>query len=281
MNKSKLYEKKLTTTYSDLVIKKKNSWSLLKYKSKNYHLYTDEKYINMFFTKHILSLNKKELNIIDIGGGDGVLLSIIGKQLEKKNIKINLLNIDDNNKSLEICNRKFPNIETRKQDITTIKDKNIADVVVCRFVVQYLSKEKQNKLLSVINGLLKNGGLLLASWPFNENEKEYNEIMADIKAVISGEKPSDVAKNIYHFQSQGFIDLLKKNNYTKIITENAGSLTHTAESWKDRFNIGIEQTNKINKILSKYLTVTKGLVSKKGKEVYIKSQIAVVRAYKI
>jgi trans-aconitate methyltransferase len=278
MNNLKLYEKKLKTSYSDFDIEAKDSWALLKYKGKKYNAYIDEKYINKFFTKHIINLNKKKLDIVDLGGGDGVLLDIVGRQLERRGIRANLLNIDNNLKSLLLCNKKFPRIKTKLQNILTIK--NRTDVVLSRFVFQYLSKKNQIKLLHVINKILNKGGLLIVVWPYGSDEKTYSRILANIRSIVSGQDVKSLKNSIYYFLPKHFADILKKCGYISVKKEFGGAMMHSVESWKYRFFINENQSKKMDSLYSKYFLKTKKLFYKRKNTIYLKSNVGYVRAFK-
>ncbi len=280
MNNFKSYERKLRASYSELDAKTEDGWAILEYKGKKINGYTDKDYIYHFFTKHIVDLQKKDLDIVDLGGGDGVLLDIIGKQLDAKGIKATLLNIDNNSNSLLLCNKKFPHIKTKLQNVLSITNRNQADVVISRFSFQYFSKANQIKLMRVIHNTLKSGGLLIAEWPYGNDEKIFHEVMTNIKSIISGEEVSDLKKSIYNFLPNHFKDLLKKSGYVGIKKELGGVFMHSTKSWKDRFNINENQSREIDLLYLKYFLKTKKLFFRQKNIIYLKSHVCFARAFK-
>jgi len=280
MNNFKSYEKKIKTSYSELDAKTEDGWAILRYKREKINGYTDKKYINHFFTKHIVDLQKKALDIIDFGGGDGVLLDIIGKQLDAKGIKANLLNVDNNSKSLLLCNKRFPKIKTKLQDILTVNNFNKADVVISRFSFQYFSKANQIKLMRIINKTLKSGGILIAEWPYGNDEKIFHEIITNIKSIISGEEVSNLKKSIYNFLPNNFTDLLKESSYVGVKKELGGVFMHSTKSWDNRFKINKDQLKKLDFLYSKYFSKTRNLFFKQNNIIYLKSHVCFAHAFK-
>ncbi|MEW7292049.1 methyltransferase domain-containing protein [Aquimarina sp. 2304DJ70-9] len=85
----------------------------------------------------------KELVLLDLGCGDGEMLRVIADICRKKNIKIKLVGVDLNDKSLEIAKDlsiPYPEIEYYKKDILHIDRSELAcDIIICTLTLHHLN----------------------------------------------------------------------------------------------------------------------------------------------
>ncbi|MEK6925254.1 MAG: hypothetical protein AABW71_03385, partial [Nanoarchaeota archaeon] len=103
------YESHVKKKYSEFKEVGIGTWNAVKFNGRWINMYTDPALIKELFTDKIESnfKGKANLTILDIGGGDGTLISLVGKQLEKK-FKLDLFNMDLNEDSLKICQKNNP-----------------------------------------------------------------------------------------------------------------------------------------------------------------------------
>ena len=249
------YEDKIKTKYSKFKNTGIGTWNSTLFRRRWINMYTDEEMIKEYFIKNIVANfnNKKELTIIDYGGGDGTLISIVKKHLEKESYKIKAINLDLNSDSLRICRSENEEIEVIEQNLLEPFNKYSADIVLCRFVVQYQSKEEQVKLIENIYNSLNKDGLLLLFWPGHPNQEYLNSLESEIVHIITG-KDKEIAKNSRHFPTKEEMEKLILNNEFNIIFENGKGLEHfyTAEGWNERFNLTKEQFLKLKDLFKNF-----------------------------
>jgi predicted SAM-dependent methyltransferase len=248
------YEDKIKKRYSEFKEVGIGTWNALDFKGKFVNMYTDKEMIRELFTDKIKSSfkEKKDLVIIDFGGGDGVLLSIIKNQL-KDCLNVEACNIDLNTKSLEVCRKDNPEIQTIKHNLLEPYKEGCADVILCRFVMQYQSKEEQLTILKNAYTTLKQGGLFFVLWPSHPDKEFLNNIEAETVHIITG-KDKKLAKLSRYFPSmEEMTKNLEKAGF-EILSSNKDEIKqyYTVKGWSDRFNITKEQEIQLTELFSKY-----------------------------
>ncbi len=194
------YESRIKTAYSELKEGDNNifQWGKGEYKGKLIDLYSDDEFIRDGFTEPIIRHWQKEGRgkgdklILDMGGGDGILLATILRQLAVAGfdkVRGIDLDLDPSGRNFKIFNQKkekgeYPdNLMAVKGDIFAppFRDGS-ADVVVSRRVIQYFSQEQQIEFLKKMRGVLKNSGLAIIEWP--AGGQGFNELFTEITQVI-------------------------------------------------------------------------------------------------
>ncbi len=85
----------------------------------------------------------KELRILDIGCGDGKILRVLADLLRKKNINVQLIGVDLNEKSLELARKLsilYPEIEYHTNDILKVNPSELAcDIIICTLTLHHFN----------------------------------------------------------------------------------------------------------------------------------------------
>jgi SAM-dependent methyltransferase len=248
------YEDKVKRKYSEFKTSGIGTWNAVSFKKRWINMYTDKSMIKELFTDQIKSnfKNNKKITILDFGGGDGTLISIIKSQLGKY-YNVDAFNMDLNDESLQICKNNNPEIKIIKNNLLNIYEKDFADVILCRFVMQYQSKEEQRKIISNAQNSLKKGGLFFVLWPSHPNKKYINELESEIVHVITG-KDKEVAKKSRHFPSKKEMENEIEVAGLKVILSDDTSLKqyYTVEGWDDRFHLDTGQKTQLTKLFNNF-----------------------------
>jgi len=255
------------TTYSELVKEadgeelSKDVWGVAEYKGELIPLYIDEGLARDMFTNRILgNFSGRGLNlesgvkIVDFGGGDGVLLNIVTRQLTEAGYKgVVGVNIDMNQERLDVMKDKFisTNYIDKQRKIYGVKgnisevipvQKNSIDAGYSRFALQYIRKDKQQGAIKEMLSTLKPGAELVIVWPIVSDNEDHATVMDELDAnmdSIALDKPLDKVRGNRHLTS---IDEVRK------MTENLGVLCevgfvnglqvpYSAESFANKFKI--------------------------------------------
>lgn len=192
----------------------KDKWGVAEYKGELVLCYVDPELIRNVFTNRIVENFKargitpeQAVRIVDFGGGDGVLLDTITKQLVEAGFaKVLGVNIDFTAKHLSTMKNKFMPESSEKNDkkiygvqgnLTEMPFKEGSfDAGYSRFVLQYLSKEKQPEAIGGMLSVLKPGAELIIQWPnaieTEEQASLLDEFDANIDSTITGIPLEDV-----------------------------------------------------------------------------------------
>jgi len=271
------YEKFVITSYSEFGKEKNNlkNWGMAEYDGKVIEFYNNPEFIREYFSEPILKhLEEKncdysaKLNLVDFGGGDGILIKTLIDQLKKDGYtNINGLNIDYTLKNLEkmranneknLDQSDLKNIAVAQGDILKelpLKD-NSVDIGVSRHVLQYFGKEAQPEVLKNLYNSLKSDGILVMKWPGADNPGQ-SSILTDFYAqtlgVCTNESSEEVAKNKYFVSYQEVEEIAKKIGY-KIVAGGKcrAKLRITGEGFSDRFKLSPQQTEKMTKIFQEF-----------------------------
>ncbi|MGD0576583.1 MAG: class I SAM-dependent methyltransferase [Candidatus Staskawiczbacteria bacterium] len=138
--------------------------------------------------KTIKESPKKQINIVAVGGGSArAIAEVVFENFNGlKDRQIHIVNIDANQKAIEISKKLAKELELYKnfewicglaQNIESLIKKDSSDIVEMVGLLDYLPDKKAQKMLSKIYPILKTGGLLLAgnSAP-NKEEKLVSKI---------------------------------------------------------------------------------------------------------
>ncbi|MEH6408372.1 MAG: methyltransferase domain-containing protein, partial [Leeuwenhoekiella sp.] len=98
--------------------------------------------IRYFFKKY----QQSHYKIVDLGCGDGEMLRYIAKYTRKHNIKVKLIGMDLNSKSIQIARERsvnYPEIEYIQQDILTLnKDTFNCDIIVSTLTMHHFKNSE-------------------------------------------------------------------------------------------------------------------------------------------
>ncbi|MDP5044898.1 MAG: methyltransferase domain-containing protein [Leeuwenhoekiella sp.] len=98
--------------------------------------------LNYFFRK----FPQDSYKIVDLGCGDGEMLRTIASYARKQNIKVELLGLDLNEKSINLAKEKskdYPEISFKKQDILTLDRTSFqCDIVVSVLTMHHFTNEE-------------------------------------------------------------------------------------------------------------------------------------------
>tara|TARA_Y100000741_G_C18168631_1_gene524272 strand:+ start:109 stop:891 length:783 start_codon:yes stop_codon:yes gene_type:complete len=174
------YDKKINQHYDKVAIKRKKS----KFST------MEDEYIRDQETNYIVNIiknHKKNLNILDIGCGNGYTLDQISK-MSKKNF---LYGMDNNESLFKIAHKRLYNkVRIIKSDIRNFNKnfKNKFDIVISqRVLINILNESDQKKALKNIISYIKKNGKFIAIESFNSGLKKLNN--ARVKFNIKKIKP--------------------------------------------------------------------------------------------
>lgn len=105
------------------------------------------------------------VKILDVGCGNGSMLKQIARMGRSKGIKMNLIGIDNNEKSLHIARRntaEYPEISYKVVDITSAERKEIGDVdlVMCTLTLHHFKDEEIVQLLRTFSEVSSMGVII-------------------------------------------------------------------------------------------------------------------------
>ncbi|MEI6296054.1 MAG: class I SAM-dependent methyltransferase [bacterium] len=257
---------KMSTTYSELgkkIVgnkKQKDHWGFCEHKGRLILFYTDPKLIKETFTNRIIQnlkargiTTEQQIKIADFGGGDGVLLNTITKQLAEEGYnKIEGVNIDFTPKHLETMQDKFISKEDVNRnrkiygilgDLTNIPlETSSVDVGYSRSAIQYISKENQPIAIQEMLRVLKPDAELIVTWPWATNTEKQScfvdEFDANIDSIITN-IPLTIVKGNRHLislEEMGKITESLGVNHKISYIENL-TMFLSSEIYADRFNI--------------------------------------------
>lgn len=169
-NKNKKYSTKNYAKWNDEMVKKYHSQGTL-FESKNPIL----RYIEKMRLKRIIKYAdiKKNYKVLDLGCGEGFLLSIMPKAKEKIGLDISNEAIK---KAKEILKNK-PKIKCLKGDAHNTKFKSkYFDVITCSEMLEHVPYPK--KVISEMHRILKDDGKVVISVP---DERKIQSIMKILK----------------------------------------------------------------------------------------------------
>jgi ubiquinone/menaquinone biosynthesis C-methylase UbiE len=256
------YEQKTLRSYSEFKETKRHlaNWGIGSYKNRYIEYYTNEDFIEDFFTKPIRKYSNGDCRIVDFGGGDGVLLNtILGQLADITTIRIiEAINIDCTKKSLDLMRRKYgERINALNEDVLdcSLKD-NTVDIALSRHVLNYFGLNDQKKYFASIYHKMKEGALAIIMWPGGKNlkvAKSYSKFYSKIAAVITGETPTNVLENKY-FSSVAEVATIAETLGFKIVKAgNTGlKFRYTALGFDQRFSLNPDQTSRIKKIFDRH-----------------------------
>jgi predicted SAM-dependent methyltransferase len=252
---NRAYEDKVKKRYSEFKKVGIGTWNAVDFKGRFVNMYNDEKLIKELFTNRIKASFKgikKDLTIIDFGGGDGTLISIIKNQL-KDCLNIEACNIDLNEKSLELCKKNNPELNIVKHNLLQPYKEGCADVILCRFVMQYQSKEEQLIILKNAYSTLKQGGLFFVLWPSHPNKEFINEIEAETVHIITGKDTKTTKISRYFPSVEEMVKNMEKIGF-EITSSNEEEIKqyYTVKGWLDRFTLTKEQELQLTNLFDTY-----------------------------
>jgi 2-polyprenyl-3-methyl-5-hydroxy-6-metoxy-1,4-benzoquinol methylase len=248
------YEDKIKKRYSEFKSTGIGTWNAVSFRGRFVNMYNDKEMIRELFTNKIKSnfKEKKDLVIIDFGGGDGILLSTIKNQL-KDCLNIEACNLDLNEKSIQSCKQNNPEIKTIKQNILEQYKQGCADVILCRFVMQYQSKEEQLLILKNAYNTLKQGGLFFILWPSHKNKEFINNMEAETVQIITGKDKKLTKLSRYFPPIEEMIKNMEKAGF-QILSSNEEEIKqyYTVKGWLDRFDLTKDQEIQLTNLFNKY-----------------------------
>lgn len=202
------------TTYSELGKSTEGEklsidhWGVTKYKGELILFYTDPELIRETFTNRIIKnlesqgiAPEQPIKIADFGGGDGVLLDTVTKQLaEAGYTQILGVNVDFTARHLDTMRSKFITndessnnirLEGVQGDLTNLPlETGSIDAGYSRFALQYINKQNQPRAISEMLRTLKPGAELIIQWPrVTETEEQAtfaDEFDANIDSIMTG-----------------------------------------------------------------------------------------------
>lgn len=160
--------KKLYSSYSlknDYLVNKNSCELWNELNSKKYILKKDNPmayHRNKYVSNNIPN---KEINILDIGFGQGYLENMLNKRKKR----LCLFGIDISDKSVNSISKKYFNWNFNIGEISNLNFKdNYFDYVVVLEVLEHISPSKLFLSLGEIKRVLKKGGIIIVSVPLNE-----------------------------------------------------------------------------------------------------------------
>ncbi len=237
------------------------------------NVYTAEQMIQRHFTDkilaHIASLDFDtqhawkfdSFDVTDFGGADGFLINTIIKQLKA----VGTENIHGFNVDLDTKGDNFRRLKQKQDEgeyeseIEPIQADLFSQplppesqhVVISRFVIQYLPREKHLEYFQTIINTLKPNGLFIFQYPSVDqgcDNQIFNKMMKDITSVISGESVNR------DYPASGDFALIE-NEQTMVSLEFREAQVEwlcPAQDWGDRFKLSAVQLESIEKIYQKY-----------------------------
>jgi SAM-dependent methyltransferase len=193
-----------------------------------------QRYITSAILEHSSSKNLKEVDIFDIGAGDGRVVSEIAKSLVGVNPKFTMLEPSLSDPK-SVVYQKY-HIELYNPDNNIIPktlekihdwvsfNNNSQDLVMSIFVLQYLANPERIKLLlETQHKLLKPGGIAINLWVGAKNLEESNwrtKLWLNIDKIrdpnISQKPIKELRKNWNQFDIDSFDNLVAVSRFKTI-----------------------------------------------------------------
>jgi SAM-dependent methyltransferase len=262
------------TTYSELAqtqdggIPNKDRWGTAEYGGKFVVTYSDPDLIRDVFTTrmigsfHARGLSENDtINIADFGGGDGVLLDRITRQITDNGyLDVTGVNFDVNARHLGTMKSKFSlengalgrNLYGVRAGVTNLPlPFGSIDAGCSRFVLQYLNPIIQGAAIQEMFATLKPGAELIILWPrasaTSSEAATLDEFDANIDAILT-DVPVDKVKGNRHLLSiEEMKDIADKIGASHEIGLLDGCKVYiSAEAYIDRFNVS--DVSKINRL---------------------------------
>lgn len=203
-----LNQQTLSTTMNNIndIIIKSNIYKLVELSSTNpNHNWVSVNLINII-KNNIIQKNMSNIKIVDIGGGEGYVLSNIGQALNIN--KQNLLCIESSNEWYEeynlINNSMINYVIWDNVNLPIVS--NSVDVFILMVSMHHMSDEIINNLLKNIKNIIKPSGIIII--------KEHDCVSIDDKFIIDWEH------HLYHLMMTNDLNKKKINKYTKNFVSN-------------------------------------------------------------
>jgi SAM-dependent methyltransferase len=253
------------TTYSELAqtqgggIPAKDRWGTAEYGGKFVVVYSDPDLTRDVFTTRMIGnfrargLSEKDaIKIADFGGGDGVLLDTLTRQLTDKGyLDVTGVNFDVNAQHLGTMKSKFSsenvglgrNLHAVRAGVTNLPlPFGSIDAGCSRFVVQYLNPIIQGVAIQEMFATLKPGAELIIQWPRASTTSSEAVVLDDFDANIDAiltDVPVDEVKGNRHLLSiEEMRDIADKIGASHEIGLIDGCKMYiSAEAYIDRFNV--------------------------------------------
>ncbi len=238
----------------------KDKWGVAEYKGELVLCYVDPELIRNVFTNRIVEnfrargiTPEQTVKIADFGGGDGVLLDTITRQLAEAGFdKVLGVNIDFTAKHLSTMKNKFmpENGEESDRKIYGVQGnltempfrEESFDAGYSRFVLQYLSKEKQPEAVGEMLSALKPGAELIIQWPIATETEEQSSLLDEFDANIDSTITGIPLENVRGKRHLTSLEEVRKIAEDLGVTCNASFIEEfkmfmSAEIYANRFNI--------------------------------------------
>ena len=193
-----------------------------------------------FLKAHKLDLlfNKKS-NILDIGCGDGEILSF----LKQKGHNVIGTEYKIKKSSIGVNNKKIPIYSNEK----AFNSKKKYDLIILTHVLPHLTNA--NKIIRKIKISLKNTGIVYISMPnFSSTQSKFSK---------SNWFHLDIPRHIYHFSDKTFVKYMNKKKFN-LIKKSTTEYHHIFFGWlQSLLNIFFDEEN----LLFKYLTIFKNKIN--------------------
>ena len=219
------YEGETHKNYSELGKESEKGWdswgnsmvTLEDGKKEQMSFYTDERLTKRLFTEPLIPYlegrNGKK-TVVDFGGGDGLMIEQIRRQLQEAHItEINPVLLDIDEKKLEKAKSDFPSIETVPANMFELPfENNSIDSGVSRMALQYFPKPEQEgqektqlEILKEVYRVLKTKSPFVVIYPasFEDDRKAtYNDSLWKLLTYHRTDKDDDLPfKNTRSFTS--------------------------------------------------------------------------------
>lgn len=165
--------------------------------------------------KIMKNIPKKYDSLLDAGCGTG----IYSISLSKKFRKINAIDISEEKIRHLVKNAPIKNIFFEKQDLCKLKFKNNSfDVIICSDVLEHIKNDE--KAFSELARVLKNGGTLLITVPYNSknNQETYKR--------YSHERAGYDFKNINNLAKELDLKIIEICGYSYSLTDKISNFSY-------------------------------------------------------
>lgn len=253
------------TPYSELAqtqeggIPNKDRWGTAEYGGKSVVTYSDPNLIRDVFTRrmidnfHARGLSEADaIKIADFGGGDGVLLDRITRQIADSGyMDVTGVNFDINAQHLGTMKNKFSsenvglgrNLHGVRAGVTNLPlPFGSIDAGCSRFVVQYLNPIIQGTAIREMFAALKPGAELIIQWPRASTTSSEAAVLddfdANIDAILTDIAVDEVKGNRHLLSIEEMRDIADEIGASHEISLLDGLKIYiSAEAYIDRFNV--------------------------------------------